>query len=251
MSTQAAASTIDTARPWLPTARRRRSRSRPASPARRSPWPAIRSFSASGARLAGLQREPGQAQPQHQPQPRAARAPTALAAVKAAPSIAGIRAVRGPQQHGEQRVDDHRAWRAVDRVRRPVQHPAEALAEPPDAQRPGDRRGEREPGQRAERDAEPEQQLDRREDRVQRDGMVVDEGGVPGDRPGDDAGIARAVAASIWPNARVNMTGWYCSRASSSQMPARPSCSARRASGASRPARTRCPAFPATRRGCL
>src|SRR5579875_1217988 len=46
------------------------------------------------------------------------------------------------------------------------------------------------------------------------------------------AGLPGAVAASIWPNALVNMNGWYWSTPSSTQIAASPSCSQRRAPGA-------------------
>ena len=51
------------------------------------------------------------------------------------------------------------------------------------------------------------------------------------------AGLPWAVAPIIWLNPVVNMDGWYCSTASSSQIPARPSCS--------QPPRVRC--LPACR----
>ena len=47
------------------------------------------------------------------------------------------------------------------------------------------------------------------------------------------AGLPWAVAPIIWLKPVVNMEGWYCSRASSSQLAARPSWSHRRLSGAS------------------
>jgi hypothetical protein len=50
---------------------------------------------------------------------------------------------------------------------------------------------ERGPHRRPEGDAKAEQQLDRREDRVQRHEVVLQEARVPGDRPGDDGRIAR------------------------------------------------------------
>ena len=45
------------------------------------------------------------------------------------------------------------------------------------------------------------------------------------------AGLPGAVAASIWPNARVNMKDWYCRMASSSHRPPRHNCSMRLVSG--------------------
>src|SRR5450759_971798 len=45
------------------------------------------------------------------------------------------------------------------------------------------------------------------------------------------AGLPGAVAASIWPNARVNMKDWYCRMASSSHRAPRHNCSVRLVSG--------------------
>ena len=44
-------------------------------------------------------------------------------------------------------------------------------------------------------------------------------------------GLPAALSASICPNALVNIQDWYCKTASSSQIPARASCSARRVPG--------------------
>ena len=49
---------------------------------------------------------------------------------------------------------------------------------------------ERQPYRRPPRDPDRQQQLDRGEDRVQQHGVMLDEGGVPGDRAGDDARVA-------------------------------------------------------------
>ena len=142
---------------------------------------------ACGARFSRQQREIGEAQPQDQPE-----RPGRVRADRARGDEGGRlpRPVGGPEQHRQQRVEDHRAGGAVDRVGGAVQHPAEALAEPPDAERPGDRGGEREPDGRAERDADAEQQLDRGEDRVQQHQVMLNQGRVPGDRAGDDGRIA-------------------------------------------------------------
>ena len=53
------------------------------------------------------------------------------------------------------------------------------------------------------------------------------------------AGLPGAAAASIWLNALVNMTGWYCRIASSSHRAPRASCRRRRASGAAQSAGAR------------
>src|SRR5208282_171541 len=49
-------------------------------------------------------------------------------------------------------------------------------------------------------------------------------------------GLPDAVPASIWLNPLENMKDWYCSRASSSHIPASASCSSRLTSGAPRDA---------------
>ena len=134
------------------------------------------------------QREVGQAAPEHEPQPRATVAPTARAATNGAVPR-GRDPVGRPQQHGQQRVDDDRAGRTVHRAGRAAQHPAEALAEPPHAERPRDRSGQRQPDRRPPGDSQADQQLDGGEDRVHQHQVALDQGRVPVDRAGDDTGV--------------------------------------------------------------
>ena len=133
------------------------------------------------------QRQVGQAAPQHQPERPGHVRPGEPA------SDEGCRPVTatGPQQDGEQRVDDHGARRAVSRAAGPVQDPAEALAEPPHAQRPHDRGAERELERRPPGDPEADRELDEREDRVRQRAMPGDDLGGPVDRVRDDRRVAR------------------------------------------------------------
>ncbi len=135
---------------------------------------------------AGQQGEVGQAEPEHQPQgPGHPGAHRASGDERDRPA-----AVRRPQQHGQQRVEDHRARRTADRIDISGQDQAEALAEPPHRDRPADRGGQRRPDRRPPGDAQAQQQLDGGEDRVEQDEVMLDQGGVPGDRAGDDPGVA-------------------------------------------------------------
>ena len=136
----------------------------------------------------GQQREVGQAEPQHKPQrPRHGGADRARRDERRGPG--GRTTVGRPQQHREQRVEDHGAGRAADRIHVAGQHHTESLAEPPHAQRPGHRGGQRHPYRGPPGDPDPQQQLDRGEDRVQQHQMMPDERGVPADRPGHDTRV--------------------------------------------------------------
>ena len=142
--------------------------------------------SAFGARVTREQRQVGQAAPQHQPERPGHVRPGELHGDEGCRPVTAA----GPQQDGEQRVDDHGARRAVSRAAAPLQDPAEALAEPPHAQGPPDRGAERRLDGRPPGDAEADRELDEREDRVRRGAMPGDDLGGPVDRRGDDRGVA-------------------------------------------------------------
>ena len=140
----------------------------------------------AGSAGRGQQGERGQAAPEHEP--------GGLGRAAADDAFghggrAGV-AVGGPEQDGEDRVEDDRPRGAVDRAGGSGQDAAEALAEPPHGQRPRDRRGEREPQRGAPGDAEAQGELGGGEEGVQHDHVVVDEARRPGDRAGHHGGIA-------------------------------------------------------------
>src|SRR6202042_631933 len=102
----------------------------------------------------GQRREDGQAQPDDEP--RGLRG-TAAYGPGGGERGRGI-AVGGPEQDGQQPVQQYRPGSAVDRAGRAGQHSPEALAEPPYGQRPGHRSGQGHLDGRAPGDAEAEQQ---------------------------------------------------------------------------------------------
>src|SRR4029077_17929738 len=89
---------------------------------------------AAGSAGRGQQRERGQAAPEHEPDG------LGRAAADDAFGHGGCVGVAfgGPEQDGEDRVEDDRSRRAVDRAGGSGQDAAEALAEPPDGQDPAD-----------------------------------------------------------------------------------------------------------------
>src|SRR5580693_4661536 len=102
--------------------------------------------------------------------------------------------VGGPEQDGKQAVQQDWPGGAVERAGRAGQYSPEALAKPPHGQGPGDRSGQGELDGGAPGDAEAEQQLDSRENGVQRDHVVTDKAGRPGNGAGHDGGIALGAA---------------------------------------------------------
>lgn len=94
----------------------------------------------------------------------------------------------GPQQQREQRVQEGGARRSGDRVRS-GENAAEALAEPPHAERPGDRRGEGRPDGPPRDEPDRERELHRREQRIQEDRVRGDDVSGPQLRPRDRRGV--------------------------------------------------------------
>ena len=107
---------------------------------------------------------------------------------------AGGVAVGGPEEDGEEGVKEDGAGGAVDQAGCAGQHAPEALAEPPYGQGPDHRSGQGELDGRAPGDAEAEQQLDNREKGVQRDHVMPDNAGRPGNGAGHDGGITVGAA---------------------------------------------------------
>ena len=146
------------------------------------------------------QREVRQAAPQHQPQQPGHGCPDRPGRHERG---GHARPVGRPQQHGEQRVQDHRAGSAVHRARAAAQHTAEAFAEPPHTQRPRDRGGQRHSDRGTVGDSQPKQQLNGGEDRVEQHQMVLNEGRVPADRTGDDTRVPRRTIPDHLPEHRA------------------------------------------------
>src|ERR1019366_638679 len=95
--------------------------------------------------------------------------------VRDAGRAVAIRPDRGPEQDGEERIQDGRARRAGERIGHRAEDPAETFGEPPDRQRPYDRPGQRGPGRGPEHQPGRQRELDGREQRVRHDHMTRDQ----------------------------------------------------------------------------
>ena len=121
----------------------------------------------------------------------------------------------GPAHEADEAVQEHTARRARQRGGGPGQEHPQSLAEDPHPERPGERDGQRRADRRPEEQADPDEELDQREEGVPHRDVGGDEVPDVGDEVGDDEGwpwaLARMMAST---KLRPNMNGWNCKAAS-------------------------------------
>ncbi len=133
-----------------------------------------------------IQGEVGHRAPEHQPQSFGDRDPHRPGGEERS---GDARSVARPQEDGQQPVDDDRAGSPVDRVGGSVEHSAEALADPPHPERPGDRGDQGRLQGGSPGDPETQRHLEEGEQGVGDHRMVADGQARPVDRCGQHVRI--------------------------------------------------------------